>query len=204
MEPDVKTLLTQKIREAERAPVTWNKTAVWMKVQQRVSPPSKRPAYYYAAAGATFLLGGALFVWQMDSNLPVKKNVVESVSAEVPASQKQIATESNVKEKDHENRTVFVEPKPSEKVYGISEELPVALPTEEEEVTAIAEVTEEPLETHVAPEETILPIVGVIVEKEQKQVAGGKAKRRKLRTLESIEKTGTETANHLILARINK
>lgn len=204
MEPDVKTLLTQKIREVEREPIAWNKAAVWMKVQDRVSPKSSRPVYYYAAAGVTFLLFGALFLWQQNQVMPVEKVTAVKEPTETPAVQHHIAVESKMKESSAVNNTPFMKHTPSEKTYVVNvEDLPVLLSTQEEEVTVLEEVVEEPVVTSIATsEERVQPIVGVVIGAEQKQAVSTKTKRKKLRMLDPIEKPGTPPTDNLILARI--
>jgi len=203
MEPDVRTLLTQKIREAEQEPVTWNKAAVWMKVQNRVSPQADRPTHYYVAAGITFLLFGTLFLWQQNQTLPVEKTRVEKKPIETPAVENAATAENKVKEstveKKHEQSSVHTL---SEKPLVVNvEELPVLVTTELEDVVIPVEIVEEHPVTSISAEESIQAIVGVVIREEQKRMASTKTKRKKLRTLEPLDNSKIEPAN-LILARI--
>lgn len=203
MEPDVKTLLTQKIRVAELEPVAWNKAEVWMKVKQRVSTNPSRTRYYYAAAGVTFLLFGLLFLSQRNQDLPAEKSIVEQSATAASTVPHPVAIESKAKEKSVVNVAPFAKQAPSEITYALRvEELPEMHPAQEEEKTLAEEVVEELSVTFATPEESILPIVGVVRREEQKQAVHTKTKRKKLRTLEPIEKTGTEPGTNLILARI--
>jgi hypothetical protein len=168
MEPDVNTMITQKIRTLEREPVSWNKAEVWLKVQEQISTVRKSYWKYYAAATVIFFLFCNVYTLQQDHTIPV-------VAVNRNGKQAEMRTEKNpvVSESERAKKTA-TKPMHSQVKKAASENQFVVLtvdlsgqkPLNETEVTKV-EVElhgENPpvgsIET--VTEERIMPVVGVI------------------------------------------
>lgn len=55
MEPDLDKILSNKIRQTEQQPVSWNKQGVWQNVQSQTSA-TRHPYFFYSTAAAIILL----------------------------------------------------------------------------------------------------------------------------------------------------
>jgi hypothetical protein len=193
MEPDIKSMLTQKIREVERVPITWNKQEVWMHINSHIKSKRNYRPYCYAAIFLLMLLAANPTV-KMHNTHPLKTEI-EQVQPGEPCTQPEPAQATtcadretgdvasfHIRKKDRgvvKNESDFADAT-SENIPSLSEETTKAdISTSVEESIAISE----PMEI-----ERIKPIVGV-VEWSDQSVASEKPKRKKLlRKLESSDK----------------
>ncbi|MDQ2656207.1 MAG: hypothetical protein M3Y60_02215 [Bacteroidota bacterium] len=195
MEPDVDKIVSNKIRETELRPVQWNKQEVWRKVQSETG--AKRPYYavYFAAAALVLLL--IYFNLQMlpkemerqSATAEVKQNgdAAEPTTSPIPSTKGNDApdpvvnreTIATVREPNTRNRprkaSEQSEPK-TDKPDPDLEPVVTDIEIQKAETAVVEEVA--------IQERKIKPVVGIIIEFPEKNIASVKRKKR-LRKLNS-------------------
>lgn len=200
MEPDIKNLLTQKIRTEEREPVVWNKEAVWLKVSERVTTKRTNKLYFYAAAVFALLLVA------VSTHHPTIMPVETVESIKIKEIKPFVRTETipdevvEVEKKKQEAVKIYPDHVAAKPVAGVSLQPDEEVPEVQTELTL-----EEPVViAEVVPKETIQPIVGV-VEWSDHHIDEEKQRRKKpFHKLEPSEKEwdGSAGSNTLLFARI--
>jgi hypothetical protein len=208
MEPDIKTMLTQKIRQVERVPITWNKQEVWMTINSHIKSKRHHRTYYYAAIFVLLLLAANPTV-KMKETQPLQTQIEKEqpgpLTQPEPTQVITCAEEENgdkaslhIRKKHRgvvKNEPDFADAT-SKNISPLLEETTIAdISASVEESIVISESMEK---------EKIKPIVGVVGWADQ-HVVSEKPKRKKLvRKLESSDKEWeTHSGNNAILfARI--
>ncbi len=209
MEPDFNNLLAKKIRSVEQQRISWNKSEVWLKINDQITPVKKTYTLYYYAAAVLFLL---LFnAYQLENEQTVllnKFSSYETSTTQVP----EILTAGNEADLVSSKKIISSTPsmhhvKPENNLALSSVDLQ-HLPHQEylevnqEEVTP-ARQTELTTSTEVAKEK-IIPIVGVIGLSDPREIVS-QAKRKKLfRKLETPEKEYVDRLNNTIIIARSK
>jgi hypothetical protein len=213
MEPDFDKLVSNKIRHAEQRLMSWNKQAVWQKVQSETN--ATRSSYYlhYAAAAVILLL--IYFGVQQIPN-EVKPQITDEKSfssQEVTGPEKSVVPEKSQNElPEHtsqnleDNATVSRKKIPNgfRKTTSLVQQQTKHGDAVIEPVVTEIEIQEEEFllpENVTVHEEKIRPIVGVIIESYSEDVANVKRKK-SLRKLESPEPVPWDNIpNALVFAR---
>lgn len=215
MEPDFDRMVSNKIRQTEQQPVSWNKQAVWQKLQSETN--ATQHYYYYYVAAAMILL------------------LIYFVVAPIPNEIKPHVTDAKVKsgqEATAPERSVL-----PEKKRGVTPHPPVNGRKNTTTGAAVAEITNhtrkvikpaqhepknvdaviEPALTDIeiraeefllpeemtVPEQKIRPIVGVIVKSYSEDVANVKQKK-PLRKLASPDPVPWEDPTNALVFAVRK
>jgi hypothetical protein len=217
MEPDFDKLVSNKIRQAEKQLVSWNKQNVWQKVQSETNAERRSYYFHYAAAALILLLvcfGVQLILDDVKPQLtdakkkisareaiePEKKSVIqEKTQKPLPDETAQNPeNDAAVQARDIPNRlrkTVSSAKQETKDVDAGIEPVVTDIEIEDKEFLLPPEVT--------VHEEKIRPIVGVITESYSEDIANVKRKK-SLRKLESPSPIPWENIpNALVFARKN-
>lgn len=211
MEPDIKSLLTQKIRSIEKEPVTWNKKAVWLNIHGRISAKRSYRVYHYAAA-AIFLVLLAINPLQQGSVPdPVDRGQGDIIQADAQPQSDQPSGAPEIK-KAGDNDKVFpvhktdrAEGSLPKVASGHTESVDQLKPVEEEiDVDVTLNYPEPTLICEDSDGQTILPIVGVAGWSDQDVSIARSKKKKLLHKLEPAEKEWGDHSNinTLFFARI--
>jgi hypothetical protein len=210
MEPDIKTMLTQKIRAVERDPITWNKEAVWLNTRGRIKTKRSYRVYYYAAAAILLLLLAVNPLPQTSVPDPMTSKQGDKWQTHIQPEPTQPAGGQEVEKTDHsvlvhEANRVVGESKPEiSSADPGSEDTPK--PVEDKiEVHAELNYPEPTVISEVSEEQMIVPIVGVIGWSDQAVAIARLKKKKRLHKLEPSEKQWGDYSNNnntLFFARI--
>ena len=216
MEPDFDKIISNKVRQAEQQPVSWNKHAVWHNLQSQTSATRHYFIFYYVAAAIIPLIiyfGAGL---NSGENKPQEDDAEVKSGAEATELEAPVLTEENppkapvpaVKNREQTTQTTLAAETTDQTVKTVGTE---KHETEDEE-TAIQPVLadikiqeqEFPLRAEVtAPEQKIRPIVGVIIESDSENVVDAKQKKT-LRKLESSSPVPWEDPANVLVFVVRK
>lgn len=214
MEPDFDKMVSNKIRQTEQQPVSWNKQAVWQKLQSETN--ATRHHYFYYVAAAMILLLIYFAVGPIPNEIKPQvtdakvKSGQEATASErlvVPEKNQNLAPDPPVNDRENTTTNAAV----TEITNNTRE---VTKPAQHETKNVDADAVIEPLLTDIkiraeefllpeemmVPEQKIRPIVGVITESYSENVANVKQKK-PLRKLASPDPVPWEDpANALVFA----
>jgi hypothetical protein len=210
MEPDIKTLLTQKIRSVEREPITWNKQAVWVSVSNQIKTKRSYRIYYYAAAAIILVL---VAVRPLRHSKTIDKvNETTGIDEKHLPVQRESLLPGEMQEAENVNEIKHAR-KANQLVVQVqsgavsADKTPELMLQPVEEVIAVQTeliLDESIVITEVVAEETIQPIIGVVEWSDQNIAAEKVRKKKLLRKLETSDKEWDDSSgnNAILFARI--